>query len=153
VGPFVLGAPIRLAANPVAKKAQSKSLEGAQGTSPYAADWPCCGGARPSLLSATPVLGPASQTGGALVLRRRVRRNEACFTTHSLPRDRPPKGKGGPRLGSLDKGWCRHEWVLNDSESCWARNCDFSRITGRTAGPAIAYSRVRHKDPFGSVEQ
>jgi hypothetical protein len=31
--------------------------------------------------------------------------------THSLKREqwaknRPPKGTGGPRLGSLDKGWC-----------------------------------------------
>jgi hypothetical protein len=23
--------------------------------------------------------------------------------------NRPPKGKGGPRLGSVDKGWCCHE--------------------------------------------
>jgi hypothetical protein len=42
---------------------------------------------------------------------------------HSLPRERwgenrPPKGKGGPRLGSVDKGWCCHEQGLNDSESC-----------------------------------
>ena len=34
--------------------------------------------------------------------------------THSLPRgagakNRPPKGKGGPRLGSVDKDWCCHE--------------------------------------------
>src|SRR5262249_27799405 len=29
---------------------------------------------------------------------------------------RPMKGR--PGLGSLDKGWCRHEWGLNDSESC-----------------------------------
>src|SRR5262249_1299441 len=43
--------------------------------------------------------------------------------THSLPcerwdENRPPKGKGGPRLGSVDKGWCCHEWGPNDSESC-----------------------------------
>jgi hypothetical protein len=42
--------------------------------------------------------------------------------THSLPcerwgENRPPKGKGGPRLGSVDKGWCCHERELNDSES------------------------------------
>jgi hypothetical protein len=42
--------------------------------------------------------------------------------THSLERERwgenrPPKGTGGPRLGSLDKGWCCHERRLNDSES------------------------------------
>jgi hypothetical protein len=41
--------------------------------------------------------------------------------THSLKRERwaknrPPKGTGGPRLGSLDKGWCCHERRLNDSE-------------------------------------
>jgi hypothetical protein len=52
-----------------------------------------------------------------------------------LPRERwvenrPPKGKGGPRLGSVDKGWCCHERGLNDSESCWARNCDFSPDPG-----------------------
>jgi hypothetical protein len=29
----------------------------------------------------------------------------------------PPNGKGGPRLGSVDKGWCCHEQGLNDSES------------------------------------
>jgi hypothetical protein len=58
---------------PVAKKAQSKSLEDAQGTSPYAADWPCCGGARPSLLSALPQsTWPRLPDGrGPLVLRRR----------------------------------------------------------------------------------
>ena len=70
----------------------------------------------------------------------------AAFAT--LGREnRPPKGKGGPRLGSVDKGWCCHERGLNDSESCGARNCDFSRITGtgRIGGscrPPIAYSRV-----------
>jgi len=32
-------------------------------------------------------------------------------------KNRPPKGTGGPRLGSLDKGWCCHERRLNDSES------------------------------------
>jgi len=32
--------------------------------------------------------------------------------------NRPPKGKGGPRLGSVDKGWCCHEQGLNGSESC-----------------------------------
>src|SRR5438128_477779 len=42
---------------------------------------------------------------------------------HSLPferwgENRPPKGKGGPRFGSVDKGWCCHERGLNDSESC-----------------------------------
>ena len=42
----------------------------------------------------------------------------------------------------MDKDWRRHERGLNDSESCWARNCDFSRITARMSGPAIAYSRV-----------
>ena len=31
--------------------------------------------------------------------------------------NRPPKGTGGPRLGSVDKGWCCHERRLNDSES------------------------------------
>jgi hypothetical protein len=30
--------------------------------------------------------------------------------------NRPPKGKGGPRFGSVDKGWCCHERGLNDSE-------------------------------------
>ena len=34
--------------------------------------------------------------------------------THSLKRERwaknrPPKGTGGPRLGSVDKDWCCHE--------------------------------------------
>ena len=43
--------------------------------------------------------------------------------THSIPRERwgenrPPKGKGGPRFGSVDKGWCCHERGLNDSGSC-----------------------------------
>ena len=56
--------------------------------------------------------------------------------THSLKRERwaknrPPKGTGGPRLGSLDKGWCCHERRLNDSESSGARNCDFSGSPGR----------------------
>ncbi len=42
--------------------------------------------------------------------------------THSLPferwgENRPPKGMGGPRLGSVDKDWCCHERGLNDSES------------------------------------
>ena len=42
--------------------------------------------------------------------------------TYSLKRERwgenrPPKGKGGPRFGSVDKGWCCHERRLNDSES------------------------------------
>jgi hypothetical protein len=66
VGPFVLGAPIRLAANLVAKKAQSKSLEGAQGTLPL-----CCRlallrrGAALAPLRYPKVLGPAFQTGGA----------------------------------------------------------------------------------------
>src|SRR6516225_10980455 len=70
----------------------------------------------------------------------------AAFAT--LGREnRPPKGKGGPRLGSVDKGWCCHERGLNDSESCGARNCDFSRITGTgrigvSCRPPIAYSRV-----------
>src|SRR5262249_46229111 len=32
-------------------------------------------------------------------------------------KNRPPKGTGGLRLGSLDKGWCCHERRLNDSES------------------------------------
>jgi hypothetical protein len=32
-------------------------------------------------------------------------------------KNRPPKGTGGPRLGSVDKGWCCHERRLNDSES------------------------------------
>ena len=43
--------------------------------------------------------------------------------TYSLKRERwgrknrPPKGTGGPRLGSVDKDWCCHERRLNDSES------------------------------------
>jgi len=31
--------------------------------------------------------------------------------------NRPPKEKGGPRLGSVDKGWCCRERGRNDSES------------------------------------
>jgi hypothetical protein len=60
---------IGLAANPVAKKAQSKSLDGGQGTLPL-----CCRlatlrrGAALAPLRYPKVLGPASQTGGALVL-------------------------------------------------------------------------------------
>jgi hypothetical protein len=59
--------------------------------------------------------------------------------THSLPRgagtkNRPPKGKGGQGSEVLDKGWCRHERRLNDSESCWARHCDFSRIRDGIGG-------------------
>jgi hypothetical protein len=98
---------IVLLPNSVAKKAQSKSLDGGQGTLPL-----CCRlaslqrGAVLAPLRYPKVLGPTSQTGGALVLRR----------VNAGAKNRPPKGKGGPRLGSLDKGWCRHEWVLNDSE-------------------------------------
>jgi hypothetical protein len=59
--------------------------------------------------------------------------------THSLPggagaKNRPPKGKGGQGSEVLDKGWCRHERRLNDSESCWARHCDFSRIRDGIGG-------------------
>ena len=43
--------------------------------------------------------------------------------THSLPREPRAKKVGRPKertaKGSeLDKGWCRHERGLNDSESC-----------------------------------
>jgi hypothetical protein len=49
-------------------------------------------------------------------------------------KNRPPKGKGRPGLGSLDKGWCRHEQGLNDSESSWARNCDFFPESAMVSG-------------------
>jgi hypothetical protein len=63
VGPFVLGAPIRLAANPVAKKAQSKSLEGAPLMLPIGL---VAEGRGPRSSPLYPkVLGPAFQTGGA----------------------------------------------------------------------------------------
>ena len=63
VGPFVLGAPIRLAANLVAKKAQSKSLEGAPLMLPIGL---VAEGRGPRSSPLYPkVLGPAFQRGGA----------------------------------------------------------------------------------------
>src|SRR5262249_25413810 len=68
----------------------------------------------------------------ALKLRRIVvcgearsrRRLGQMSRTHSLPREprakkvgRPQKGKRAAKGSELDKGWCRHEQGLNDSES------------------------------------
>jgi hypothetical protein len=75
VGPFVLGAPIRLAANPVAKKAQSKSLEGAQGTLPL-----CC---RLALLRRGAALAPLRSTPKYLAPPSR-RAGPPCFAPQAV---------------------------------------------------------------------
>ena len=48
--------------------------------------------------------------------------------------NRPPKGKGGPRLGSVDKGWCCHERGLNDSESFEHEIATFPGSPGKDGG-------------------
>jgi hypothetical protein len=74
-GPFVLGGSHSPAANPVAKKAQSKSLEGAQGTLPF-----CCrlaslrrGAALAPLRSTPKYLAPPSRRAGPLCFAPRRR--------------------------------------------------------------------------------
>src|SRR5215472_13434405 len=51
-------------------------------------------------------------------------------------KNRPPKGKGGPRLGSVDKDWCCHERDSMTANHVEHEIATFPRITGRTAGPA-----------------
>src|SRR5262249_43776909 len=69
--------------------------------------------------------------------------------THSLPRDagaknRPPKAKGGPRLGSVDKDWCCHEL---DSMTATLFEHEIATFPGSADMASHAYSTVHTRTP------
>src|SRR5262249_599933 len=74
--------------------------------------------------------------------------------TNSLPgersgENRPPKGKGGPRFGSIDKGWCCHERGLN-----YLTGIDTAkpRPSQATASPSMRQDRALSPDAASRID-